>query len=213
MSSGSDRSCSALGGACKTNHVKYPGTNTAFGFSVTLNKQDGVRLEAELAEMDPEEGYPQKFEIWAQLCGEFIERAGSSRRRQKSAGGHTHLPAGAGAPGRDARRGTGEGGPVLAEQESDFFGPEYTLSVPEEPQALLAQLFRSQDGQDPPVVSFHSSGLSADLDAGQTRAFAMKLRRMADDVDRLAARLDRLMARHRTAEGAEARRDGGVKQG
>lgn len=77
---------------------------------------------------------------------------------------------------------------------------------PREPQALLAQLFRSLDSQDPPVASFRSSGLSADLDAGQTRAFAMKLRRMADDVDRLAARLDRLIARHRTAEGAGALR-------
>ncbi|MER5358378.1 hypothetical protein [Streptomyces sp. NPDC002785] len=88
----------------------------------------------------------------------------------------------------------GDGGPALAEGVSDFFDPENTLGVAEEPEVLLAQVFQSQGSEDPPVVSFHSSGLSADLDAGQTRMFATKLRRMADDVDRLAARLDRLIA-------------------
>lgn len=44
-----------------------------------------------------------------------------------------------------------------------------------------------------PFVSFHCPGLTADLDAAQTRAFAMRLRRMADDADALAARLDGLL--------------------
>lgn len=58
-------------------------------------------------------------------------------------------------------------------------------ALADQSQALVAQLLRSQDGQDPPMVSFNSSGLSVDLEAGRTRAFAMKPG--AHDVDRLAA--------------------------
>lgn len=131
MSSGSDRSCPALGSACKTDHVKHPGiAHTAFGFSVTLKKQDGVRLEAELAEMDPEEGYPQKFEIWAQLCGEFMELEAAADVRSLQEGIHAFLQ-GLAPLAERLNEARGEGGPVLAEQESEFFGPEYTLSVPE----------------------------------------------------------------------------------
>ncbi|MFE2023530.1 hypothetical protein ACFW9O_36480 [Streptomyces sp. NPDC059499] len=197
MSSGSVRSCPALGGACKTDHAKCSGSaHTAFEFAVTVEGQNGARLEAELVEMDPEEGYPRKFAIWAQLCGEFMELEAAADVRRMQEGIYAFLQGLAPLAERlDEEQ--GDGGQVRAEQEGEFFGPEYTLGVPGEPEVLLAQLFRSETGHAPAVASFHGPGLAADLDAGQTRAFAMRLRRMADDVDRLAVRLDLFPAEQR----------------
>ncbi|MET9438054.1 hypothetical protein [Streptomyces sp. NPDC006551] len=75
-----------------------------------------------------------------------------------------------------------------------FFGQEYVAQAPGDSSgALTAQLFWGDRPSCVPFVSFHSPGLTADLDAAQTRAFAMRLRRMADDADALAACLDGLL--------------------
>lgn len=167
---------------------------------MALEDRDEIQLEAELVEIDPEEGYPQTFEIWAHVRGGLLElRADTDVRALRD---HVHAFLQGLAPLAEMlAQAQGEGRPAIATDTVDFFGLEYTLKLPDGEQ-WLAQLFQSEDAQVPLVASFHGPGLSVDLDAGQTRTFAMELRKMADDADRLAARLDHLIARQGTREAA-----------
>ncbi|MFJ1618689.1 hypothetical protein ACIODT_40305 [Streptomyces sp. NPDC088251] len=200
VSSSSGSACVALGGACGVDRVMYPGTaHTGFGFSVTLGGEEGWGLEAK-------EGYPQRFEIWAQLHGGILELGAAADVRGSQEGVHAFLQGLAPLAGMLAdTQGEGRAVPVGGDV---FFGPECALGVPGgERQALLAHLFHESE-EIPAVVSFHGSGLSADLDAGQTRAFAMELRRMADDVGRVGGAAGPSRGRRVTSWGCGCEHDG-----
>ncbi len=148
MSSGSDRSCVALVWACGVDHVKYPASaHTAFEFTVALEDRDEIQLEAEPVEIDPEEAYPQTFEIWAHFRGGLLELRADTDVRDLQERMHAFLQ-GLAPLAEMLAQAQGEGGSAIATDTVDFFGPEYTLKLPDGEQ-WLAQLFQSEDAQVP----------------------------------------------------------------
>ncbi|MFB6628233.1 hypothetical protein ACFCWD_38570 [Streptomyces sp. NPDC056374] len=151
-----------------------------------------ARLGTELVELDPEEEYPQAWEVWADVTGSCLElkTAGDVAVLQQRV--HEFLQGLAPLSGRLADVQAGADPMRGVEWGAGFFGPERCAQVPGDTAwTLAAQLFWGDSASCMPVVSFCSPGLAADMDAAQTREFAMQLHRMADDADALAACLDR----------------------
>lgn len=178
MSSEAGQGCAGLEGACTVDHVQFPGTaHRGFEFSVSFDKRDiWARLGAELVELDPQEGYPRVWEIWADFAGSCLElkTAGDVAVLQERV--HAFLQGLAPLPGRLADAQAGATQQRGVEWGAGFFGQEHSAQVPGDGGgALTAQLFWGDSPSCVPVVSFYSPGLAADLDAAQARAFAMRL--------------------------------------
>ncbi|MFE9045741.1 hypothetical protein ACFYOG_33180 [Streptomyces sp. NPDC007818] len=204
--------CVGLEGACVVDHVKFPGApHSAFGFAVTLDERGGVQAGAELVELDPEEKYPRAWEVWANIAGSCLELTspGEIAGLQKQV--HAFLQGLAPLAARLADTQAGSDPMRDADWGAGFFGQEHCARAPGDGAGVVtAQLFWGDSPSCVPVVSFFCPGFSADLGADQTRAFARRLRRMADDADVLAARLDGLEDRTAVTAAVGAPAPGGA---
>ncbi|MEU0785344.1 hypothetical protein ABZ341_27660 [Streptomyces sp. NPDC006173] len=210
--------CQALQGACSVDHeADRAGSHRAFGFMVNVDRQEQRGLGAELLEWDPEDGFPRELEVCVEVAGALLELKTFSDFEQLQERIHAFLQGLAGLATRfewalgassetgcvHPHRGCPEGPGECRCGIEAYFGTSYScdLSVGEDlPQTITAQLFQGVDASGPPVVSIWTQGgLDDEVDADGARAYATRLRRMADGIDRLATEVDEITAMRSTA--------------
>ncbi|MEU9139470.1 hypothetical protein AB0D33_26530 [Streptomyces sp. NPDC048404] len=210
--------CQALQGACTVDHeADRAGSHRAFGFIVNVDRQEQRGLGAELLEWDPEDGFPRELEVCVEVGSAFLELKTLSDIEQLQGRIHDFLQGLAGLATRFAwvhgvssetgcvhphgscPEGTGE---CRCGIEA-YFGPSYSCDLSEGadlPQTISAQLFQGVDASGAPVVSIWTQGgIDDEVDADGARAYATRMRRMADGIDRLATEVDEITAMRSTA--------------
>lgn len=205
--------CPELAGACAVDHATdQSGPHSAYGFTVGFcerasGRGDTVGLSAELVQWDAEPGFPRVVEVCADVDGTILELSTPAdvERLRTAAyafgqGLSTLAVRLAGQQNPGAHRGCeGLGGHYSLDHPGppeglDHVGPVTALGAPGDRagEFLQAQLFQSQAQDSPPVIALWTGSVDAEVGARDARVYALQLRCMADHIEHLAARLDRI---------------------